>query len=62
MKRRDLIKHPESNGYYQRREGADHTVYSNPANGNTTAVPRQREVKKYLCKKICKELEIEPPF
>lgn len=63
MKRRDLIKHLEKHSCYFVREGANHTVYKNPKNDNLTAIPRHREIKNALCRKICvKDLEIDAPF
>jgi mRNA interferase HicA len=63
VKRRDLIKHLEKHGCAMVREGANHTVYKNLKNGNITAIPRHREIKNILCRKICvKDLEIEIPF
>src|SRR5262249_1681580 len=40
------------------REGAKQTVYSNPANGQSSTVPRHREIKKHLARKICDDLGI----
>lgn len=61
MKRRDVIKHLESNGCQFLREGGRHTVYFNPQNRKTSTVPRHNEVQEMLVKKICKDLDIEPP-
>ena len=58
MKRVDLIRHLEDNGCYLLREGGRHSVYANPANNRTSAVPRHREINDYLAKKICRDLEI----
>ena len=61
MKLRDLLRHLESYGCHFVREGANHTVYENPAAGTWSAVPRHREIKKYLVTKICKDLGIPAP-
>jgi mRNA interferase HicA len=61
MKRKDLIKHLEKNGYLFRREGSNHTVYKNMKNGIMTSVPRHREIKESLVKKICDDLSIPQP-
>lgn len=58
MKLRDLIKHLEKHGCLFRREGGNHTVYKNPATGAMTSVPRHREIKENLAKKICDDLGI----
>ena len=62
MKRKDLVRHLENNACYQLREGAKHTVYKNTKNGEVSAIPRHREIKNNLCRKICKDLGIAPPF
>ena len=61
MKRRELIRHIESEGACFLREGANHTVYLNPASRKTSTVPRHVEVQDYLARKICKDLGILPP-
>ncbi len=61
MKRRQLIKHIEKNGCEFLREGGNHTVYVNRIRMKVSSVPRHREVDNKLCRKICKDLEIEMP-
>jgi predicted RNA binding protein YcfA (HicA-like mRNA interferase family) len=61
MKRADLIRHIEKHGCIFIREGARHTVYRNPTNGQATTVPRHREIKNHLARKICDDLGIERP-
>jgi predicted RNA binding protein YcfA (HicA-like mRNA interferase family) len=58
MKRIDLIRHIESCGCILFRQGARHTIYKNLHNGNMTAIPRHREIKENLAKKICDDLVI----
>jgi len=53
MKRADLIRHLESHGCLFVREGAKHTVYRNPVNGQSSTIPRHREIKNHLARKIC---------
>jgi predicted transglutaminase-like protease len=62
MKRIDFIKHLEKNNCSFYREGANHTIYINNAKNKISTVPRHREINNFLCKKICKDLEIEMPF
>jgi len=52
MKRRDLIKLLEKNGWYLEREGSDHTIYTNGT--DIEPVSRQREINERLAKKIIK--------
>jgi len=61
MKRRDFIVHLEVHGCVFVREGANHTVYENPVLRTWSSVPRHREVKEYLARKICKDLGIPSP-
>jgi len=61
MKRRDLIRHILRRGCAFRREGANHTVYWNPAAGRTSVVPRHREIHKNIARKICHDLGIPEP-
>jgi predicted RNA binding protein YcfA (HicA-like mRNA interferase family) len=61
MKRQALIRHLESRGCYLLREGGNHSIYVNPANNQTSAVPRHREINEFLVRKICRDLGIEVP-
>jgi len=61
MKRANLIRHLERRGCVFIREGGSHTIYKNPISGKMTAVPRRREVKEFLAKKICDDLGVPRP-
>ncbi|HME71623.1 MAG TPA: type II toxin-antitoxin system HicA family toxin [Myxococcota bacterium] len=61
MKRRDLVRHLESQGCELLREGARHPVYVNRRTRNASAVPRPRELNEHLARKICRDLEVPPP-
>jgi predicted RNA binding protein YcfA (HicA-like mRNA interferase family) len=61
MKRRLLIKHIKQHGCQMLREGANHTIYWNPANRKTTSIPRHTETVDKLAAKICKDLNIPKP-
>jgi len=61
MKRTELIRHLKRLGCLLVREGAKHTVYTNPATGLFTTVPRHRVIKKNLALKICDDLGIPRP-
>jgi predicted RNA binding protein YcfA (HicA-like mRNA interferase family) len=58
MKRADLVAHLKAHGCYLLREGGKHSIYVNPANNHTSAVPRHREVNTFLARKICQDLGI----
>ncbi len=61
MKRTDLIRYLLDHGCEFLREGGRHTVYINRAAAKSSTVPRHREINEILAKKICKDLEVEPP-
>jgi mRNA interferase HicA len=61
LKRRQLLRHMHYHGCVLRREGANHSIYRNPATGDTAPVPRHTEVADVLARKICKDLGIPPP-
>lgn len=61
MKRIDFIRHLESHRCYLVREGGNHSVYRNDATGKQSTVPRHREIKDLLARRICRDLEIDAP-
>ena len=61
MKRIDLIRHLTKNGCGLLREGSRHTIWKNLKAGNMTAIPRHKEIKEIMARKICKDLDIEKP-
>ncbi|HJT34687.1 MAG TPA: type II toxin-antitoxin system HicA family toxin [Pirellulales bacterium] len=61
MKRVDLVQHLRAHGCHLFREGAKHSLYLNPANNQTSAVPRHRELNDFLVRKICRDLGIPEP-
>ena len=56
MKRIDLVRLIEQNGAVFIRHGSDHDWYKNPNTGIAEAVPRHREIKEPLARKIIKRL------
>lgn len=61
MKRRDLVRHLESNGCELLREGGRHSVYVNRAARKVSTVPRHRRINENLARKICRDLDLPPP-
>ena len=61
MKRVELVRHLEAHGCYLLREGGKHSLYVNPANNQTSAVPRHREINEFLARKRCRDLGIAEP-
>ena len=50
MKRRDLIRLLEKNGWYFKRNGGDHDIY--PNGKETEPISRQREIKESVAHAI----------
>lgn len=61
MKRGDLVRFLLERGCELLREGGRHSVFVNRGAGKSSTVPRHREINDFLVKKICKDLEIQPP-
>ena len=60
MKRVDLIRVLESAGCVLLRHGGKHDWYQNPETGMCQPVPRHREVKEHLARRIIRLLT-QPP-
>jgi mRNA interferase HicA len=61
MKRRDLLQHSSKHGCRFVREGGEHSIWENPANGRRTSVPRHREIPEFTARRICRQLGISNP-
>ncbi|MBX3026972.1 type II toxin-antitoxin system HicA family toxin [bacterium] len=61
MKRVDLIRHLEAHGCAFVREGGAHTVYRHAASGRQSTVPRHRDIKEGLARRICDALGVPRP-
>jgi len=60
VKRRDLIRYLEQNGYQRLREGAKHSVYTNGE--KTIPVKRHRALDRITANELCKQAGLEPKF
>ena len=58
MKRADLVRHLGKSGCELLREGGRHSIYWNPVNRKTSAVPRHSEILEPVAARICKDLGI----
>ena len=56
MKKVDLERRLRIAGCYLKREGRSHSLWINPKTGILEAVPRHKEIKDPLAKKILKSL------
>ncbi|HDL00845.1 MAG TPA: type II toxin-antitoxin system HicA family toxin [candidate division Zixibacteria bacterium] len=59
MKRKDLERKLRIAGCYLKREGKSHCIWVNPKNGVIETVPRHKEIKEPLARKILKNLSAE---
>jgi predicted RNA binding protein YcfA (HicA-like mRNA interferase family) len=59
VKREDLEKKLRIAGCYLKRQGGSHSLWINPRTGVVEAVPRHKEIKEPLAKKILKSMEAE---
>lgn len=57
MKRRDLIGLLEKNGWYMKRNGGNHDLYTNGI--DVEPIPRHTEIKERLAKDIIKRLGLK---
>ena len=61
MKAANLIKFLHQQNCALIREGANHSIFQNQENKKITSVPRHKEIKNNLVRKICRDLEIPNP-
>ncbi len=57
MKRRDLIRLLESNGWWLLRHGSDHDIYTNGK--QSEPIPRHSEIKENLAKSILRNHKLK---
>lgn len=57
MKRRELVKLLEENGWYIKRNGGNHDLYTNGE--ATEPIPRHSEINERLAKAIIKKLGLK---
>ncbi len=60
VKRRDLIRYLEKNGFYLLREGGKHTIYTN--NKKVIPVKRHRQLDRITANELCKQAGLDPKF
>ena len=61
MKRTERLRHLGRHGCYLKREGAAHSLWTNPNTGRIEAVPRRVEVPDGLAIRICRCLSVPDP-
>ena len=60
VKRRDLIRYFEKNGFYLLREGGKHTIYTNDK--KVIPVKRYRHLDRITANELCKQAGLDPKF
>jgi predicted RNA binding protein YcfA (HicA-like mRNA interferase family) len=60
VKRRDLIKYFEENGFYLLREGGKHSIYTNGT--KTIPLKRHRTLDRITANELCKQAGLEPKY
>ena len=60
VKRRDLVKYFEENGFHLLREGRKHSIYTN--GDKTVPVKRHRAIDRITANELCKQAGLKPKF
>ena len=60
VKRRDLIKYFEANGFHLLREGKKHSIYTN--NEKTVPIKRHSVIDRITANELCKQAGLKPKF
>lgn len=60
VRRRDVIRYFEANGFRLLREGKRHSIYSNDL--KTIPVKRHRTLDRTTANELCKQAGLEPRF
>ncbi|RJP82692.1 MAG: type II toxin-antitoxin system HicA family toxin [Candidatus Zixiibacteriota bacterium] len=60
VRRSDLVRYLQDNGYYLIREGAKHSIYTN--NVKTIPVKRHRLLDRITANELCKQAGLKPKF
>jgi len=60
VKRRDLIRYFEKNGFYLLREGGNHSIYTNDK--KVVPVRRHRQLDRITANELCKQAGLDPKF
>ena len=60
VKRRDLVRYLEDNGFYLLREGSKHSIYTNGI--QTVPIKRHRTLDRITANELCKRAGLAPKF
>jgi predicted RNA binding protein YcfA (HicA-like mRNA interferase family) len=60
VRRRDLIRYLEKNGFYLLREGGKHSIYTNAK--KVIPVKRHKQLDRITANELCKQPGLDPKF
>jgi mRNA interferase HicA len=60
VKRRELVKYLEANGFYLVREGSKHSIYTDGS--NLIPIKRHRSFDRITANELCKQAGLAPKF
>jgi mRNA interferase HicA len=60
VKRRDLIRYLEKNGFYLLRDGGKHSIYTNDK--KVIPVKRHRHLDRITANELCKQAGLDPKY
>ena len=60
VKRRDLVRYLEQNGFYLLREGSKHSIYTN--GDKVFPVKRHKELNRITANELCKQAGLPPIY
>ena len=60
VKRRDLVKYFEENGFHLLREGSNHSIYTN--NDKTIPIKRHTTIDRITANELCKQAGLKPKY
>lgn len=60
VKRRDLVKYFEENGFYLLREGNNHSIYTD--NDKIIPIKRYTTIDRITANELCKQAGLKPKF
>ena len=60
VRRRELVKYFEQNGFYLLREGSKHSIYTNEQ--KTVPIKRHRTVDRITANELCKQAGLKARF
>jgi len=60
VKRRDLIRYFEENGFYLLREGSNHSIFTNGE--KTIPIKRHKNLDRITANELCKQAQLRPKY